>query len=120
MNEYNELCEWLNEEHNEVFHQWAQVKEQLDEEARVSLEKKDAETLKKWKYVLKRYLEDNPNLDDKIKMIIEQGIIREYNWNSRTILSYMFTERGINFFRGRNNPNSKYSTEYEKMQEEEE
>ena len=30
MNRYDELVNWLQEEHNEVFHQWAQIEAELD------------------------------------------------------------------------------------------
>lgn len=49
MNRYDELVNWLNEEHNEVFNQWAQIEAEMDEEKRLSDIEKDKKQLEEIK-----------------------------------------------------------------------
>ena len=80
MNRYDELVNWLHEEHNEVFNQWAQIEEELDiEETRKRMEEraKQIENARKdWdekKAMMQAFLEseDSNELNEDLKKAIQ-------------------------------------------------
>lgn len=59
MNRYNELVNWLKEEHNEVFHQWAQIVAELDRK----LEEANLEAIaKRYKYLREEWEENKTRM----------------------------------------------------------
>ena len=80
MNEYDELVNWLQNEHNEVFHQWAQIEEvmRLEAEQREKAETKARferarEQWEEKKTKMQAFLdsEDSNELHEDLKKVIQ-------------------------------------------------
>lgn len=108
MNRYNELVNWLQEEHNEVFNQWAQIEEVMrleEEQKEIQREQEEIERKKpkllelaNWCDVNKEWLESLPNNSDKIKGIllsIDRMIESAYDGNLSLIGTYQTAIRSI-------------------------
>ena len=57
MNRYNELLDWLQNEHNEVFNQWAQLEEVMRLEEAQKLNNANAQLLEQFKKKKDQYEE---------------------------------------------------------------
>ena len=91
MNRYDELVNWLQEEHNEVFHQWAQIEAELDrklEEANlkviISKHKRAREQWEERKTKMQAFLdsEDSNELSEDLKKALQLSLDiggKEYN-----------------------------------------
>ena len=83
MNRYDELVNWLQEEHNEVFHQWAQIEAELDrklEEVNVkAIAKQQKYAREQWeerKTMMQAFLdsEDSNELHEDLKKVIQLNL----------------------------------------------
>tara|TARA_R110001592_G_scaffold13564_12_gene61958 strand:- start:1415 stop:1888 length:474 start_codon:yes stop_codon:yes gene_type:complete len=108
MNEYNELLDYLQEEHNEVFHSWANMKEQLDIYAKAKevqreqeqLERKKPEILElaNWCDVNRKWLDSLSTGSDNIKAIqlsVERMVEAVYDGNLSLVGTYKTAIKGI-------------------------
>ena len=108
MNRYNELLDWLQNEHNEVFNQWAQIEEvmRLEEEQKeiqreqeqLEREKPELLELANWCDVNKEWLESLSTTSDNIKAIqlsINLMIEALYDGNYFLIKTYQTAIKGI-------------------------
>tara|TARA_R100001463_G_scaffold136210_2_gene201033 strand:- start:568 stop:927 length:360 start_codon:yes stop_codon:yes gene_type:complete len=80
MNEYDELVNWLQNEHNEVFHQWAQIEEvmRLEAEQREKAETKARferarEQWEEKKTKMQAFLDSN-ELNEDIKKVVQLNL----------------------------------------------
>lgn len=106
MNEYDMLVNYLQEQHNEVFHQWANIKEQLDileREVELQRDKDEVERKKpkmfelvNWCEINKKWLESLHT--DNIKAIllsIDLMVEAAYDGNIQKIGTYQTAIRSI-------------------------
>ena len=76
MNEYNELLDWLQNEHNEVFNQWAQIeevmrleKEQRDkEEQKARFERQEEQLIAQHKWFIENF--DSISIKEDMKKAV--------------------------------------------------
>ena len=110
MNEYDMLVNYLEEQHNEVFHQWANVKEQLDileREKEVQREQEEIERKKpqllelaNWCDLNKEWMEQNCVYDNSdninaILLSVDLMIEAAYDGNLSLIGTYKTAIRSI-------------------------
>lgn len=108
MNEYDMLVNYLQEQHNEVFHQWANVKEQLDileQEKELQRDKEEIERKKpqllelaNWCDLNKEWMEQLSGNSDNIKAIllsIDLMVEAAYDGNIEKIGIYQTGIRSI-------------------------
>ena len=108
MNEYDMLVNYLEEQHNEVFHQWANVKEQLDildreqefKRSMEQLERKKPEVLDlaNWCVVNREWLASLSTNSDTIKAIqlsVDLMVEALYDEDLSLVASYRTAIRSI-------------------------
>lgn len=106
MNEYDVLVNYLQERHNEVFHQWANIKEQLDileREVELQRDKDEIERKKPKMFELANWCEINKEWleslhTDNIKAIlisIDLMVEAAYDGNIQKIGTYQTAIRSI-------------------------
>ena len=124
MNEYNELLDWLQNEHNEVFNQWAQIEEVIRLEEEQKLSEENSRNNRMLDYCLNRYKETFPNTEQHIVEAIDllnhdfaSGNI-PYEDKMRAIRPLLH-ERGGIIFRGSGNLWGQWKTEFNALEEEE-
>ncbi len=98
MNRYNELLDWLQNEHNEVFNQWAQIEEvmRLEEEQKEKAEEKARferarEQWEERKTKIQAFLdsEDSNELNEELKKVIQFNLdIAGHEYNGKMIEPY--------------------------------
>ena len=108
MNEYDMLVNYLEEQHNEVFHQWANLKEQIDilerekevqgEQEEIERKKPQLLELANWCDLNKEWMEQLSGSQDNIKAIllsIDLMIEAAYDGNLSMIGTYKTAIRSI-------------------------
>ena len=108
MNEYDMLVNYLQEQHNEVFHQWANIKEQLDileqekelQREQEELERKKPQLLElaNWCDLNKEWMEQlSGNLDNikAIQLSVDLMIEAVYDGNLSLVGTYKTAIKGI-------------------------
>jgi len=107
MNDYDLLVNYLQEQHNEVFHQWANIKEQLDilerekeaqrEQEQLERKKPKILDLANWCDVNRIWLESLPDSDNikGIQLSIDLMVEALYDENLSLIGTYKTAIRSI-------------------------
>ncbi len=108
MNEYDMLVNYLQEQHNEVFHQWANIKEQLDileqekelQREQEELERKKPQLLElaNWCDLNKEWMEQlSGNLDNikAIQLSVDLMIEAVYDGNLSRVGTFKTAIKGI-------------------------
>ena len=121
MNKYDELLDWLQNEHNEVFNQWAQIEEVM----RLEEEQKRAKELsrgnKMFNYCISRYKETYPNTSPRILDVVDMINDSEswpYEYKMKAIRPLLH-ERNGKLFRGSGNLWGQWKREFKALEEEE-
>ena len=99
MNRYNELLDWLQNEHNEVFNQWSQIEAELDrklKEAEIKeIIRKHTREREQWeekKIKIQAFLdsEDSNELSEDLKKAIQFNLdIAGHEYNGKIIEPYL-------------------------------
>ena len=105
MNRYNELLDWLQNEHNEVFNQWAQIEEVLSieaeqkqkEEEKARFERQEEQLIAQHKWFKENYDSISAREDTKQAVMMSFELIFKAVENQRydTISSYKTAIRSI-------------------------
>ena len=105
MNRYNELLDWLQNEHNEVFNQWAQIEEVLSieaeqkqkEEDKARFERQEEQLIAQYKWFKENYDSISAREDMKKAVMMSFELIFKAVENQRydTISSYKTAIRSI-------------------------
>ena len=105
MNRYNELLDWLQNEHNEVFNQWAQIEEVLSieaeqkqkEEDKARFERQEEQLIAQYKWFKENYDSISAREDTKQAVMMSFELIFKAVENQRydTISSYKTAIRSI-------------------------
>ena len=105
MNRYNELLDWLQNEHNEVFNQWAQIEEVLSieaeqkqkEEDKARFERQEEQLIAQHKWFKENYDSISAREDTKQAVMMSFELIFKAVENQRydTISSYKTAIRSI-------------------------
>jgi len=121
MNRYNELLDWLQNEHNEVFNQWAQIEEVmlLEEEQKASEE--HSRNNRMFDYCISMYKKTYPDTSPEILNAIDMindSVDLAYPYKMDAIRSLLH-ERGGRIFRGSGNLWGQWKKEFNTLEEEE-
>ena len=118
---YNELLDWLQNEHNEVFNQWAQIEEviRLAEEQKIA--KEISRDNRMFDYCITMYKKTYPdtsldllNAIDMLNNAVNVPYIHKLN-----AIRPLLHERGGRIFRGRGNLWGQWRMEFLALEEEE-
>ena len=118
---YNELLDWLQNEHNEVFNQWAQIEEVIRLEQEQKFAKEIARDNRMLDYCLTMYKKTYPNTSrDLLNSLdmLNNAVDVPYEHKMAAIRSLLH-ERGGRIFRGRGNLWGQWKSEFEQLEEEE-
>ena len=121
MNRYNEILDWLQNEHNEVFNQWAQIEEVLRLEEEQERAQNISRDNKMFNYCISRYKETYPNTSPHILDVIDM-INDSVNWcyeDKMMAIRPLLHERGGRIFRGSGNLWGQWKSEFKALEEEE-
>ena len=98
MNRYNEILDWLQNEHNEVFNQWAQIEAELDKKLKEAEIKeiirkytREREQWEEKKTKIQAFLdsEDSNELSEDLKKVIQFNLdIAGHEYNGEIIEPY--------------------------------
>ncbi len=121
MNRYNELLDWLQNEHNEVFNQWAQIEEVMRLEEEQKLAEEHSRNNRMFDYCISMYKKTFPNTSPSILNAIDMindSVGLEYSYKMDAIRALLRNDSGV-IFRGSGNLWGKWKREFKALEEEE-
>ena len=121
MNRYDKLVNWLQNEHNEVFNQWAQIEYVIRLAEEQKIEKEISRDNRMFDYCITMYKKTYPDTSPDILNAIDMlnNAVNVSYFHKMAAIRPLLHERGGRIFRGRGNLWNQWKAEFNALEEEE-